>query len=210
MTLVAISAAYGAGGSQVGPGVARRLGIPFVDRAIPLAVAEQLEVPLEDAEAHDAKIQTSWIERLLRGYVGADTGNPVPVPGEITNTEDFRRATEDAVRQQAAGGHAVILGRAGAILLREDPRALRGRLTGSAERRIEQTMRLGGLDRKTAERAPHHTDRAYAEYARNNYGVSLDDPALFHMMIDSTLIPLEACVELIATAAGALAMEVQA
>ena len=210
MTLVAISAAYGAGGSRVGPGVARRLGIPFVDRAIPLAVAERLEVPLEDAEAHDAKIQTGWIERLLRGYVGADTGNPVPVPGEITNTEDFRRATEGSVRQQAAGGHAVILGRAGVILLREDPRALRVRLTGSEERRIEQTMRLGGLDRKTAERALHHTDRAHAEYARTSYGVSLDDPALFHMMIDSTLIPLEACVELIATAAAALATEVQA
>ncbi len=209
MTLVAISAAYGAGGSQVGPAVARRLGIRFVDRAIPLAVAEQLEVPLEDAEAHDAKIQTSWIERLLRGYVGADTGNPVPVPGEITNAEDFRRATENAVRHHAAGD-AVILGRAGVILLREEPRALRVRLTGSAERRIEQTMRLGGLDRKTAERALHHTDRAHAEYARTSYGVSLDDPALFHMMIDSTLIPLDACVELIATAAAALATEVQA
>lgn len=209
MTLVAISAAYGAGGSQVGPAVARLLGIPFVDRAIPLAVAEQLEVPLEDAQAHDAKIQTSWIERLLRGYVGADTGNPVPVPGEITNAEDFRRATEKAVRHHAAGD-AVILGRAGVILLREDPRALRVRLTGSAERRIEQTMRLGGLDRTTAERALHHTDRAHAEYARTSYGVSLDDPALFHMLIDSTLIPLDACVELIATAAAALATEVQA
>lgn len=172
-------------------------------------MAEQLEVPLEDAEAHDAKIQTRWIERLLRGYVGADTGNPVPVPGEITNAEDFRRATENAVRHHAAGD-AVILGRAGVILLREEPRALRVRLTGSAERRIEQTMRLAGLDRKTAERALHHTDRAHAEYARTSYGESLDDPALFHMMIDSTLIPLDACVELIATAAAALATEVQA
>ncbi|HYB27041.1 MAG TPA: hypothetical protein VEF89_10550 [Solirubrobacteraceae bacterium] len=38
MTLVALSAFNGTGGSVVGPTVAERLGVPFVDRAIPLAV----------------------------------------------------------------------------------------------------------------------------------------------------------------------------
>lgn len=210
MTLVAISAAYGAGGSRVAPGVAERLGIPFVDRAIPLAVAEELEIPVEDAEAHDAKIQTSLIERLLRGFIGVDTGNPMPVPGEITNTEDFQRATEEAVRQQAASGDAVILGRAGVIVLRDHPHTLRVRLTGPAERRVEQTVRLQGLDRATAERALRHTDRAHAEYARACYDVNLDDPALFHMVLDSTLVALDVCIELIVVAATALATEVQA
>ena len=35
MTVVTISAAYGAGGSEIGPLVAEELGVPFVDRAIP-------------------------------------------------------------------------------------------------------------------------------------------------------------------------------
>jgi cytidylate kinase len=134
----------------------------------------------------------------------------MPVPGEITNTDDFRQATEEAVRQQAAGGDAVILGRAGVIVLRDHPRTLRVRLTGPAERRIEQTVRLEGLDRATVERALHHTDRAHAEYARACYDVSLDDPALFHMVLDSTQVALDVCVELIATAAIAMAKEVQA
>ena len=40
MTVVAISAAYGTRSGQIGPKLAERLGVPFVDRAIALRVAE--------------------------------------------------------------------------------------------------------------------------------------------------------------------------
>jgi hypothetical protein len=78
--LVALSAAYGAGGSRIGPALAERLGVPFVDRAIPGAVAERLSVPLDDAAAHDEQTSTSWIERMLGASrirhrcAGADDG----------------------------------------------------------------------------------------------------------------------------------------
>ena len=36
MSLVALSASYGAGGSVIGPALAERLDVPFIDRAIPL------------------------------------------------------------------------------------------------------------------------------------------------------------------------------
>src|SRR5439155_21014488 len=52
-TVVTLSAPYGTGGSRIGPAVAERLGLPFLDRAIPVAVAESLAVPLRDAIAHD-------------------------------------------------------------------------------------------------------------------------------------------------------------
>ncbi len=53
MSLVALSASYGAGGSVIGPAVAERLDVPFVDRAIPLAVADRLQVSYDEAAAHD-------------------------------------------------------------------------------------------------------------------------------------------------------------
>ena len=37
--VVTISGSFGAGGSVIGPAVADRLGIPFVDRVIPIEVA---------------------------------------------------------------------------------------------------------------------------------------------------------------------------
>src|SRR2546423_15429358 len=53
MTLVAISASYGARGTEIAPAIADRLGIPFVDRAIPLAVADRLDISYDDAAARD-------------------------------------------------------------------------------------------------------------------------------------------------------------
>jgi cytidylate kinase len=202
MTLVAISAAYGAGGSRVGRGLAERLGVPFLDRAIPMAVAEQLEVPLDKAAAHDEQVGGSLLERLLQGFIGSDTGVPAPVPFEHLSGDEFRRATEEVLLRQAASGGGVILGRGAVIVLREDPRVVRVRLHGPAERRLRQAMQLEALDEATAERGLRRLDRVHEDYARRFYGVGLDDPELYHLVIDSTAIPLPTCTEVIAAAAG--------
>ena len=203
-TLVALSASYGAGGSVVAPKLADRLGVPFVDRAIGVAVAAALDVPLEDAEAHYEPGGESFLDRLLRGFIGTDVGVPAPVPADAFTSEDFRRASEDVLRKQAASGEGVILGRAAVIVLREDPRALRVRLDGPAERRVRQAMELGGIDERAARAALERLDRTHAAYARQFYGADIRHPSHYHLMIDSTAIEIDDCVELIATAAAAL------
>jgi cytidylate kinase len=207
MTLVAISAAYGAGGSRIGPVVAERLGVPFVDRAIPLGVAEQLDVSVEEAAAHEDQAGAGWLERMLRGFIGADVAAPAPLPADTFSSEDFQRATEAVLIRQAATGEGVILGRAAVVVLRDDPRVLRVRLTGPVERRLEQAIRLQGLDHDTAERALKRVDRTHAEYLKQFYGAEIDDPTLYHLTIDSTVISLDGSVELITSAARLLASD---
>ncbi|HLH15314.1 MAG TPA: cytidylate kinase-like family protein [Solirubrobacteraceae bacterium] len=204
MTLVALSGAYGAGGSHVGPALAERLGVPFLDRAIPAAVAEALNVPLDDAAAHDEQARTSWLERLLAGFVGQDVGAPVALPAQSASPEDFRRATEDVLRAQIATGDGVLLGRGSAILLREDPCALRVRLDGPPEQRVRQAMRLQHVDEDTARRRMRSQDRTHLAYAKHFYGVDLCDPRLYHVVLDSTAIDLEACVEMLLAAVHSL------
>jgi cytidylate kinase len=199
--LIALSAAYGAGGSIIGPSLAERLGVPFLDRAIPLAVADRLEVSYDDAVAHDEKAGAGWLERVLTAFVGGDTGVPTPLPGEALSADDFRRATEEVLRQQVATGEGVILGRGAVVLLREHPRALRVRLDGPPDRRARQAMQIQGLEPSDAERARMRFDRAHEAYFRQFYGVQIQDPALYHVVLDSTSIEFEACVQMIARAA---------
>jgi cytidylate kinase len=204
VTLVALSASYGAGGGRIGPALAERLGVPFVDRAIPTAVAEQLSVPLDEAVAHDEQTARSFLERMLGGFLGSDTGAPTPLPAQAMSGEDFRRATEEVLCRQAETGKGVILGRGGAVVLRENPRALRVRLDGPVERRVRQAMRLQHVDEETARQTVRRLDRAHAAYLKQFYGVDVNDPALYHLRIDSTAMPLEACVDLIELAARSL------
>jgi len=207
MTLVAISAAYGAAGSQIGPALAERLGVPFVDRAIALAVAELLDVTLDEALAHEEPDQSpSLLQRLLTSFVGADAyGATVPMPADRLNAQDFHRASREALLTQAATGAGVILGRGAVAALRDDPRVLRVRLTGPVRRRVEAAMRLGDVDREMSERSLRRFDRAHAEYLRQFYDVDINDPGLYHLTVDATAFSTEFCVDLIAHAAAELA-----
>src|SRR5580698_4621404 len=70
---VTISAGYGAGGSIVAPDVARRLGLPLLDRAISSRVAAQLRVTVEEAEG--GQIRRSLPDRffaILSPLAGGD------------------------------------------------------------------------------------------------------------------------------------------
>jgi cytidylate kinase len=204
MTLVALSASYGAGGARVGPALAERLGVPFLDRAIPFAVAERLGVDLEAAERHDMHVGGSKLERVLRGFIGQDVGAPAPITAGLTIDEDFRRATEDVLLAQAATGKGVILGRAAAIVLRDRPGVLRARLHGPPARRAAQAARLGGTPLPEAERRVERLDRAHAEYVERFYRADIQDPSLYDLVLDSTALDLDACVELLVFAVKSL------
>ena len=50
--VVTLAALYGAGGTVVGPRVAERLGVPFLDRGILTAVAKRLGVQGRTVNSH--------------------------------------------------------------------------------------------------------------------------------------------------------------
>jgi cytidylate kinase len=203
MTLITLSAPYGAGGSQVGPALAQRLGVEFIDRAIPTGVAAHLSVPLTEALARD-EVAAGGLGGFLAQLapLGQAYGGLIVPPEELGDENAYRQATERVIRELAASGRGVILGRAGAVVLREDPRALHVRLDGSPGRRVRQGMRVERVDRETAERRLEETDRAREAYVRHFYRVEPGDASLYHLVIDSTVIPLDTCVEIIAAAAA--------
>jgi cytidylate kinase len=184
--LVAISAPYGAGGSRVAPALAERLGVPFLDR--PGGTEPE-------HEEHGGRL----LSRL--GSIGLAWGTPAGMELEDLVPGDARRREIEAelrVLQERGGG--VVLGRAAAVLLRDDARVLRVLLTGPPKRRTAQAMRLEGIDERTAARRLERTDRARLAYHQTLYCVDPRDPRLYHLGVDSTAIPLHTCVELLAAA----------
>jgi cytidylate kinase len=202
--VVTISASAGAGGSVIGPRVAEELGLPFVDRAIPAAVASELAVPIDDALAREES-STRLLDRLLaRLATSAQIVAGVAVPPEALEGDDraYLAATEEALRDHAARG-AVLLGRAAAVVLRDVSGALHVRLDGPRERRLADAMRRQNLDREAAEAHLRRADHARETYVRHWYGVEPGDPSLYHLVIDTTELGLDAAVDLIVVAAGA-------
>lgn len=205
--VVTISSSYGAGGSVVGPRVAQLIGVPFLDRAIPAAVAEKLQVSFESAVAHESP-QTR-LGRFIASFARLPDvmGSTSSLPTETDDLEDeeaYRRQTEHVIWEAAASG-GVILGRAGALILRNEPGVLRVRLDGPREARIAQVARLQGLDEADVARRQRFVDRARDAYAKRLYGVERLEPGLFHLILDGTALPFDTCATMIADASAILA-----
>jgi cytidylate kinase len=165
-------------------------------------VAERLAVPLSDALRHDEAVR-SILERLLVRFApAAQAFSGAAPPPELIDERSYLQATEQVMRERARSGAAVILGRAAAVVLEDEPGALHVRLDGAEDLRIEQAMALEGVDRETAQRHMRETDRAREAYVQQFYGVDARDASLYDLVIDSTVIGLDACVDLIALAAA--------
>ena len=201
--VVTISASYGAGGSRVAPMLAEDLGVTFVERVMPRDVAAGLAVPLADARRREHYAGRS-LGRLLRQLAAGGEPSSSAEPEPEGDADDGYRRTSDAELRYRAEEGAVVLGRAGAVVLRDVPHALHVRLSGPRERRIEQAMHVEDIDRDTARWRQAEGDLARDTYVRHFYGVDPEDEALYHMVLDSTRLPLEACVEAIAAAAREL------
>jgi hypothetical protein len=202
LPLVTISSAYGALGSEVGRAVAAELDVPFLDRAIPAAVAEHLAVPLSEVESRDEAL-AGFLERLLGTFVmmGGMYGGAILPSSEVPDEAAFLAATEQIIRRHAESGDGVILGRAGMIVLADHPHLVRVRLSGPLEARVEQAVRRYGLSRDEARKQQRENDGARAAWVQRFYGRDLADPSLYDLVIDATRFGVEQCVELIVTAA---------
>lgn len=207
---VTIASSYGTGGSVIAPAVAERLKLPLLDRAISVRVAAQLQVSVDEAET--ARERRSFADRFLSllaplagGVLGAGTDaappNALPPADEA---DAFREQAEQVMRQALTTG-AVILGRAGAAALRHEPDVLRVRLFGAEPARLGHAVHAEHIDEQTAAERMRQVDGAREQYVRRLYHCSVDDPALYHLQIDSTVLPPNTCVGLIVDAFMALA-----
>jgi cytidylate kinase len=202
MTLVTVSAYYGAGGSRIAPALAERLGVPFLGRP----PAPDLDDDGAEARACDESGGGSMPGRLLSRITSLAVawGTPAGMTlDELLPDQTLRNAIEREVHELAATGEGVILGRGAFVLLHGDERALHVLLEGPEEARVRQAMEIEGVDRATAEKRMHRVDRFRRAYIETLYGVDVNDPGLFHLVLDSTAIPLENCLELIVAAAAA-------
>jgi len=203
LALVTISSAYGALGGEVGRAVAAALDVPFLDRAIPAEVAQQLAVPVAEAETRDEALAV-FFERLLGSFVmmGGLYGAAMLPIADVPDESAFLEATEQIIRRHAASGSAVILGRAGMIVLADAPHVLRVRLSGPLEARIEQAMRRYGLTREQARQQERENDGARAAWVQRFYGRDVTDPSLYDLVINATKLGVEECTQVIVAAAS--------
>ncbi|MGD0244990.1 MAG: cytidylate kinase-like family protein [Streptosporangiaceae bacterium] len=200
--LITVSATYGTGGSVVAPALAQRLGLPFLQRA----TTTEGQVSLAVVPCHEQLVteeaKATPVHRLLASLTHSMPVGPTQSPLSARHQdEDLRCSAEAGIHDLLAnGGGGVILGRAAAVVLGKD-RGFHVRLDGPPARRIIQGAKVESISQEQASARQEAADKARAAYVRRLYRVDPADASLYHLVIDSTVIPLDTVIELILTAA---------
>jgi cytidylate kinase len=200
--LITVSASYGAGGSVVAPALAGRLGLPFLQRVTTSEGHLAKPGPCEEQlSAEEAK--TIPAHRLLAHLTQAMPAGPTASPPSTHHQDEHLRGHGEAgIRRLLAGGGGVILGRGAAVVLGKD-RGFHVRLDGPADRRAAQGAAIEGISLDQARARLRAADKARTAYVRRLYRCDPADASLYHLVLDSTAIPLDTVIELIVTAARA-------
>lgn len=142
--------------------------------------------------------------RFLSYFARVATVGTVVAPDPLIDTDDAIKARSESALEGIARGEAgLVLGRAGAVVLARRPRAFHVRLDGPVARRIDMACEIEGRDEADVRRHQEESDRARTLFVKRLYRVDPASPSLYHMVLDTTALGIDASMDVIATAAGA-------
>ncbi|HEX2978968.1 MAG TPA: cytidylate kinase-like family protein [Anaerolineaceae bacterium] len=116
----------------------------------------------------------------------------------------YCHAVEQVMYELAEQGNVVIVGRAGQVILKDRPDALRVRIIAPSQLRAERIARKENLPIAAAMNQIEASDRNRRKYLRLNYQVRWDDPELYDLIINTAHYSAEAAARLIVQALDAL------
>ena len=209
--VVTVSASYGSGGSIIGPQLAEMLGLPFIDRLISADLSQ--DAARKTAGEARGRSEEGLTEgereataggRLLSYFArAASVGAVIPPDPALDDDTTLRDRTEQSLREVADGASAVLLGRAGAVVLAARPRAYHVRLDAPVERRLAWAAHFENIEADRLEKRQSEADRARTQFVKRLYRVDPADPRLYHLVLDPTVLGVDRTLDVLAAAARA-------
>ena len=199
--IVTVSRQYGALSLSVSRRVAERLGYRLVDEQLPVVAAWRLGTSADVVETVSERPRR-FGERVLD-----QLGGGVPEAVQPPDSDDFpvetRHAIEAAVREEAAAGDAVIVGRAAGAVLRGRPDLLRVYVHAPLAWRAARVAQSLAIDEAAARAEIARIDEARRTYARDGYRAGSGDIANYDLVIDTSRFGVDGAADIIVAAVRA-------
>jgi hypothetical protein len=113
-------------------------------------------------------------------------------------TETLVRRASETILHLAQLGNAILVGRGGNVITASLPGMLHIRLVGSLETRIAHHARFDHLDRKEALQRIEREDGGRRRYLKEYFRKDVDDPLLYHFVINTDWVALEDAAKTVA------------
>jgi cytidylate kinase len=184
MTVIAMTREIGSLGTDVAAGVAKRLKLEIIHSEI---IANQV--------AGRLGVEESAVRRYVDGKASL-------IDRWIINRRKLSRYTCEEIFSFAQRGNVLIRGWGAATLLRDTP-VISVRVCAPMDFRVRVMMeRLGIADAAAVRAEIERFDAAHARAIRATFDVEQEDPLLYHVVLNTERLPVEACVRAVCELAG--------
>jgi cytidylate kinase len=105
--------------------------------------------------------------------------------------------TAETILRLAHMGNVILVGRGANIITRNLERVFHVRLVGSLEKRIERVQQVYGLEKQKAIDCIQLEDKGRRRYIKDNFHKDIDDPLLYHLVLNTDLVSPDDATRLI-------------
>lgn len=196
--LITIGRQIGSGGLQVAKLVAAELGIDVYDKNLLMLTAKESGLAPEVFDASDEKPGAlGRFARLLgiRGSVYSDS--QMFSERSVMSEDELFSLQSSMIREIAAKGSGVFVGRAADYVLREHPRMMSVFITADLQDRISRVAERRGISDVDAERFIAEAERKRSNYYNYYTFKKWGDSASYDICLNSSLLGIEATAALI-------------
>ena len=109
----------------------------------------------------------------------------------------FVQRANATILRLAQAGNVILVGRGANIVTSKLQTVFHVYLVGSFEKRIEQAQKVFSLDRKSAINYIKKKDENRRHYLKDNFDKDIDDPLLYHIIINTDLVRHDEAARLI-------------
>ncbi len=180
----------GSGGRDIGARVAQILDIEFYDKRLLTLAAEQSGLSDEIFERVDELGHKSRLSSLVSYLRNPFSGSDIASEG-VLSAEALFAIQSRVIRDIAARGSALFVGRCADYVLRDYPLSINVFITANMEDRVARLCSLHSISQSEAERMIASCDASRAAYY-NYYGTrSWGVASSYHLCINSSLLGLD-------------------
>jgi len=108
--------------------------------------------------------------------------------------------TAETVLRLAGAGNVILIGRGANMVTAKLPHVLHVRLVAPLERRIEHCVEAYNLTRAEARKFCRREDNARQRYLKKFFNADIEDPLLYHMIINTGLVSYDNAARIIGDA----------
>ena len=167
--------------------LADRLGWKLIDHCLVEEIAQEAGVPKSMAENCDERLDP-WYYRVGKAFWhGSVERLPAPPIDRVFDSERMVSMVRNSLKELAASGHCVIVGRGAACALCQTPGVFNIFVYASMTRKIRWFEEHFPEQASQARREIEATDSRRESYIRRYYDQDWADRRLYHMMINSCM-----------------------